>query len=235
MTASTDVKVPPLSRHGLKPDPAEFERHALPYRQELTPAAVRLTRDAGDAEDLLQETFTRAFQKFAQFQPGTNLRAWLYRIMYSIFCSSGRRKAAGVTQTLAADVPDAAGSRAPTARSAEAQALENLCASPAMRALSELAEPYRTAIYLADVQGYRYGEIAELMGTPLGTVMSRIHRGRQTLRAQLCGQFPGRAATSPDGTLATVHRLADRRSAPVPASAAAMSAAGAPSHGAAAA
>ncbi len=198
MIANAAVKVPPLSRPSQGGDRPGFEEQALPYLRQLYPAAVRLTHSQCEAEDLVQETFTRAYTKFSQFQQGTNLRAWLYRIMFSTFCSTRRKRASRPSETLTADVHGQASNAAalPMARSAEAQALENLAASPVMRALGELPEAFKTVVYLADVHGYHYAEIAELMGTPVGTVMSRIYRGRQMLRTRLSGTAAARARTA---------------------------------------
>jgi RNA polymerase sigma-70 factor, ECF subfamily len=166
-----------------------FESEALPYMSQMFPAALRLTRDRAAAEDLLQETFSRAYLKFHLFSPGTNLRAWLHKIMYRSFYSGCRRQRSGPVETLVASPCDEAATRPPWAsagcRSAEEEALENLAASPALRALSGLPDHFKTVIFLADVQGYRYREIAEIMAIPVGTVMSRIHRGRCLLRARL--------------------------------------------------
>jgi RNA polymerase sigma-70 factor (ECF subfamily) len=159
--------------------------------RQMFPAAHRLTHDRCDAEDLIQETFARAYQKFHQFQPGTNLRAWLHQIMFHTFYSNYRKRRRRPAETLTADVCDASGTgagRVPASRSAEAEALSNLASSPAMQALGELPDNFKTVIYLADIQGYQYNEIADIMGTPIGTVMSRIHRGRRMLRERLLGQ-----------------------------------------------
>ncbi len=200
MTITAAVKVPLLSRDTTTSDQSRFEQLAVPCMRQLYPAAVRLTRSHSEAEDLLQETLVRAYLKFGQFRTGTNVRAWLYRIMCSTFCSACRKKTARPAERLAADVQDEAGrADAPvTARSAEAEALENLALSPAMRALGELPARFKTVVYLADVHGYHYAEIADIMGTPVGTVMSRAHRGRRMLRARLTGpgRQPGRAARS---------------------------------------
>jgi RNA polymerase sigma-70 factor (ECF subfamily) len=173
-----------------------FETEAIPYMRLMFPAALRLTRDRGDAEDLIQETFARAYQKFHLFTPGTNLRAWLHRIMFHTFYSSCRKRRSRPPETLAGDLFETQDTQSPTVpptRSAEAEALDNLAGSPVMRALRDLPACFKTVVYLADVEGYRYAEIAELMGTPLGTVMSRIHRGRQMLRSRLAE--PGALAT----------------------------------------
>jgi RNA polymerase sigma-70 factor (ECF subfamily) len=181
---------------------ARFEEEAIPYMRQMFPAAVRLTKDRCDAEDLLQETFARAFQKFHQFTPGTNLRAWLYCIMSRTFYSSCRSRSRRPAEVLETDLLQGAGSPdgfVPPARSAEAEALEGLGDSPVMRALTELPVQFKTVVYLADVQGYQYAEIASMMGTPIGTVMSRIHRGRQLLRSRLASVLVGGPA-APAGT-----------------------------------
>ncbi len=172
---------------------ARFEEEAIPYMRRLYPAALRLTRNHCDAEDLIQETFAKAYLAFHQFSQGTNLKAWLHRILVTTFYSSCRKREREPHQILAADagastdLHDRLGSHS---RSAELEALDNLTDSGVMRALTDLPEVYKTAVYLADVQGYRYAEIADIMGTPLGTVMSRIHRGRQLLKMKLLAGAP---------------------------------------------
>ena len=173
-----------------------FEREAIPYMRQMFPAALRLTRDRCDAEDLIQETFARAYQKFHLFKAGTNLRAWLHRIMFHTFYSNYRKRQRRPAETLTGDLYaalDAGAGPVPASRSAETEALSNLASSPAMRALCDLPDCFKTAIFLVDIQGYQYGEVAEIMGTPIGTVMSRIHRGRRMLRERLRRQ--GSAAT----------------------------------------
>jgi RNA polymerase sigma-70 factor, ECF subfamily len=169
---------------------ARFEADAIPYMRPLYPAAFRLTRNHCDAEDLIQDTFAKAYLAFHQFTPGTNLKAWLHRILVTTFYSACRKREREPVQVLAAEVRDPMGchdrlSQSP--RSAELEALDHLVDSGVMRALGELPDCYKAAVYLADVQGYRYSEIADMLGTPLGTVMSRIHRGRQLLRGKLSG------------------------------------------------
>jgi RNA polymerase sigma-70 factor, ECF subfamily len=168
-----------------------FEADAVPYMRQMFPAALRLTRDRCDAEDLIQETFARAYTKFHQFTPGTNLRAWLHRIMFHTFYSTCRKRRTRPAETLTGDFieeVDSQAGRGAAGRSAEDEAIDNLAGSRVMRALGELPDCFKTVLYLADVQGYRYNEIAEIMGTPIGTVMSRIHRARHMLRAKLLDQ-----------------------------------------------
>jgi RNA polymerase sigma-70 factor, ECF subfamily len=198
-------------------DGARFASEAIPYMSRLYPAALRLTRNHCDAEDLIQETFAKAYVKFHQFAPGTNLKAWLYTILVRTFYSSCRHKDRRVGEVLAAEIYDATDVRdalneAP--RSAEAEALDNLGGSGVMRALDDLPESFRQAIYLADIEGYRYSEIAELMGTPLGTVMSRVHRGRAMLRDKLQAYAPpGPGLTAPEGSARRPARVAAPRAA----------------------
>jgi len=173
--------------------------------RQMYPSALRLTGDRCDAEDLIQETFARAYQKFDQFTPGTNLRAWLYCIMSRTFLGICRTRSRRPAEVLAADLHESADDHAglvPASRSAETMALEGVSDSAIMGALGELPSQFKTVIYLADVEGYQYADIAAMMGTPLGTVMSRIHRGRQMLRAKLTSQLaavpPAQAAPAPD-------------------------------------
>jgi RNA polymerase sigma-70 factor, ECF subfamily len=189
VTASAAIKKT-AQENAPEGDRARFEAEAIPYMKQMFPAALRLTRDRCDAEDLIQETFARAYTKFHQFTPGTNLRAWLHRIMFRTFYTACRKRRCRPAETLSGDLYDAVDSQAGlvvSTRSAEAEALDHLAGSPAMRALRELPESFKTVLYLADVEGYRYAEIADIMGTPIGTVMSRIHRGRQMLRVRLTG------------------------------------------------
>jgi len=171
-----------------------FEQDVVPFMGQLYPAALRMTRNHSDAEDLVQETFTKAYAAFHQFKPGTNLRAWLHRILANTFINSYRKKRREPVQDLGADLSDdwqiGNDPLTPPARSAEAEALEHLADSDVLQALRDLPEEFRVAIYYADIEGYPYKQIAEMMGCPIGTVMSRLHRGRARLRAQLAGHAP---------------------------------------------
>jgi RNA polymerase sigma-70 factor, ECF subfamily len=177
-----------------------FETEVASRRGQLYPAALRMTRNPADAEDLLQETMTRAYTGLRNFTPGTNVRAWLYRILTNTFINSCRKRGREPAQTLRAEFEQLLDTRdgvAQPARSAESEALDKVADSEVMQALMELPEGFRAAIYLADVEGYPYRDVAEMLQIPIGTVMSRLHRGRSKLRQRLAAYAPAPRGPEP--------------------------------------
>ena len=171
-------------------DQATFAEQAMPFMSSLYAAAMRMTRNPADAEDLVQETYLRAYRGFGGFQEGTNLKAWLYRILTNTYINSYRKKQREPQLSDGENVEDWQLARAGQhssdgLRSAEMDALDRMPDSAVTEALAQLSPDFRLAVYLADVEGFSYKEIAEIMGTPIGTVMSRLNRGRTQLRQAL--------------------------------------------------
>lgn len=173
-----------------RPAPSDFEREALPYLPALYAAALRMTRHEKDAEDLVQDALLRAYRFFDTFEAGTNCKAWLFRILTNVFCNRYRERerehevlneaeasSANVEQFLAGAGADAA--------DAESALLGHMVSGDVEKALASLPPDFRMAVILADLEDFSYKEIAEIMGTPIGTVMSRLHRGRRQLQGLL--------------------------------------------------
>jgi RNA polymerase sigma-70 factor, ECF subfamily len=173
-------------------DQATFTAQAMEYMPSLYSAALRMTRNPSDAEDLVQETYLRAYRGFGSFEQGTNLKAWLYRILTNTFINRYRAAKRRPDETDLAEVEDfylyrrlggLEGARA--SRSAEDELLDVLTEDEVREAVESLPEQFRLAVLLADVEGFSYKEIAEILDIPIGTVMSRLHRGRRGLQKRL--------------------------------------------------
>ncbi len=173
-------------------DQALFADQAMEYMPALYSAAVRMTRNPSDAEDLVQETYLKAYRAFASFQEGTNLKAWLYKILTNTFINSYRSRRRRPEQSDIEDVEDlylyrrlggleASG----LGQSAEEEFLDHFTDEDVKAAVESLPEQFRMAVLLADVEGFSYREIADIMDVPVGTVMSRLHRGRRALQKAL--------------------------------------------------
>lgn len=177
-------------------DHVRFERDVLPFVGQLQRAALGMTRNRFDAEDLVQDTLVRAYAAFHQFTPGTNLSAWLYRVLATTFLNTCRKRRREPDQSLRGDFDELGvpvDRLAQPIRSAEAEALGRLPGSDVIQALRGLPAGFGAAIYLADIEGYPYKEVAEILGIPIGTVMSRLHRGREKLRESLASHARGQA------------------------------------------
>ncbi len=191
-------------------DQADFERDAMEFAPQLYSAALRMTRNPADAEDVVQETFLKAYRAYGTFEAGTNLRAWLYRILTNTYINRYRQKKRRPTEVELEEVEDlylykkiggpALGDVSP---SAEQEVLDSLVDADVKAAVEALPDNFRMPVLLADVEGFSYKEIAEIMDVPIGTVMSRLHRGRKALQ-QALWQFaqptaaPAPADASPD-------------------------------------
>ena len=169
---------------------ARFADEAMPHMAQLRAAATAMTRNPHDAEDLVQETYTKAYASFHQFREGTNARAWLLRILTNTFIGGYRRRQREPVRVSTAGLEDwqLTQDREAAPRSAEDVALDRLPDAAIIRALKGLPDVFRTTVYLADVEGFTYREVADVMHCPVGTVMSRLHRARGQLRGLLRDQ-----------------------------------------------
>jgi RNA polymerase sigma-70 factor (ECF subfamily) len=191
-------------------DPTTFADQAMELMPSLYSAALRMTRNPSDAEDLLQETYLRAYRGFSRFEEGTNLRAWLYRILTNTYINRYRAKQRRPEETSLEDAEDfylyrrlggLEGARA--ARSAEDELLDLFSETEVKEAVEALPEQFRIAVLLADVEGFAYKEIAEILDIPIGTVMSRLHRGRKGLQKRLYDFASKRRMVGQDGSQPT--------------------------------
>ncbi len=185
-------------------DQAQFAEQALEYMPALYSAALRMTHNPADAEDLVQETYLRAYRGFSSFAEGTNLRAWLYRILTNTYINNYRARQRRPDERQLDDVEDlylyrriGAVEEAMAARSAEDELVDLFTDDEVKAALDALPEQFRLAVYLADVEGFSYKEIADILDIPIGTVMSRLHRGRKAMQKELYDYATGRGLIEP--------------------------------------
>ncbi len=171
-------------------DQANFEADAMQYASQLYSAALRMTRNPADAEDVVQETFLKAYRAYGSFQAGTNLKAWLYRILTNTYINRYRKAQRRPSEVELGELQDLylfrrLGEQSGASESAEAEVLERFVDTDVIQALESLPENFRVPVLLADVEGFAYKEIAEMLDIPIGTVMSRLHRGRKALQKKL--------------------------------------------------
>jgi RNA polymerase sigma-70 factor (ECF subfamily) len=183
-----------------------FETQALPLMPQLYGAALRWTRNPSDAEDLVQEALAKAFVAWGQFQQGTNLKAWLYRIMTNTHINMYNKRAkdqakGGLDELEDWQLGSAESMTSTTSKSAELEALDNLPANIIRESLEKIPDEFRMVVYYAVVDGLPYAEIAEIMGTPVGTVMSRLHRGKKLLRSMLADYAQDQGYLVPEAQL----------------------------------
>jgi len=190
-------------------DQARFAELSMPYMPQLYSAALRMTRNASDAEDLVQETYLRAYRAFDSFEEGTNLKAWLYRILTNSFINEYRKAKRRPVEAEMDDIGDlylyrrlGGDETAARSRSPEHEVLDAIPEAEVKSAVESLPEQYRMAVLLADVEGFSYKEIAEILDIPIGTVMSRLHRGRKLLQHALW-EFAEARGLVPAATSAT--------------------------------
>ncbi|MGH8914575.1 MAG: sigma-70 family RNA polymerase sigma factor [Acidimicrobiia bacterium] len=186
-------------------DQADFERDAMQYTRQLYSAAMRMTRNPSDAEDLVQETFLKAYRAYHTFEEGTNLKAWLYRILTNTYINKYRKDSRRPAEVDLGAVEDlylyrrlGSEESAEAARTTEDRVLEGLVESDIKKAVEDLPENFRIPVLLADLEGFSYKEIAEILDIPIGTVMSRLHRGRKAMQKSLW-EFAMKRGLVPEG------------------------------------
>ncbi|MFV2065792.1 MAG: sigma-70 family RNA polymerase sigma factor [Pirellulales bacterium] len=183
-------------------DQATFEEQAMPFAGQLYSAALRMTRNPSDAEDVVQETFLKAYRAFGSYQQGTNLKAWLYRILTNTYINKYRKKQRRPSEVELGELQDLylyrrMGEVSGASVSAEEDALASFVDTDIVAALESLPENFRMPVLMADVEGFSYKEIAEMLDVPIGTVMSRLHRGRKALQKKLWSVAEARGMTGP--------------------------------------
>jgi RNA polymerase sigma-70 factor (ECF subfamily) len=171
-------------------DQANFEDDAMQFASQLYSAALRMTRNPADAEDVVQETYLKAYRAYGSFQEGTNLKAWLYRILTNTYINRYRKAQRRPSEVELGELQDLylfrrLGEQSGASESAEAEVLEQFVDTDVIEALESLPENFRMPVLLADVEGFAYKEIAAMLDIPIGTVMSRLHRGRKALQKKL--------------------------------------------------
>ncbi|MET0566633.1 MAG: sigma-70 family RNA polymerase sigma factor [Acidimicrobiia bacterium] len=173
-------------------DQANFERDAMQYARQLYSAAMRMTRNPADAEDLVQETFLKAYRAYHTFEEGTNLKAWLYRILTNTYINKYRKDSRRPSEVDLGSVEDlylyrniGSEESAEAARTTEDRVLDGLVESDIKKAVEDLPENFRLPVLLADLEGFSYKEISDILDIPIGTVMSRLHRGRKAMQKSL--------------------------------------------------
>jgi len=186
-------------------DQATFEADVMEFVPQLYSAALRMTRNPADAEDVLQETLLKAFRGYGTFKAGTNLKAWMYRILTNTFINKYRKKARRPAEVELGELEDLylykriGSDLGGATRSAEEEALDQFVDKDIKKAVEDLPENFRIPVILADVEGFSYKEIAEITDVPIGTVMSRLHRGRKALQRALWRTAEERGLTEPGG------------------------------------
>ena len=202
-------------------DQADFEADAMQYAPQLYSAALRMTRNPADAEDVVQETFLKAYRAYDSFEAGTNLKAWLYRILTNTYINKYRKKQRRPNEVELGELQDMylyrrLGEQSGASESAENTALDMFVDEDIIAAIESLPENFRLPVIYADVEGFSYKEIAEILDVPIGTVMSRLHRGRKRLQEELLeyGRLRGLVPDDPS-TAAETTEGDDDRTAPV--------------------